>query len=69
MVGSIVEEGGVGFGEDASTPSVALGEDDLVEKFDGRVLRPCRFTLVNKLVERCNCQHADIGIDELDNTP
>lgn len=44
-------------GEDGATTSVSLGEDDLVEKLDGRVLCTRRLTLMNEFVEHLGLAH------------
>lgn len=44
-------------GEDGTTASVSLGEDDFVKQLDGRVLGASGFALVNELVEHLGLAH------------
>ena len=48
-------------GEDGSTTSVSLGEDDFVEELDGRMFGACGLAFVNELVEHlCLAHHGDV---------
>ena len=51
MFRRVGEEIASGFAEEAGAATVAFGEDDFVEQFDGRVVRTGGFALVNELVE------------------
>ncbi len=51
MIGSVCEEGSVGFREACHSASITLRKDDLVKEFDGRIFGTRCFTLVDKFVE------------------
>ena len=54
---SVEQPRGVVLREDGATTSVSLGENDLVEELDGRVLGTSRLTLVDKFVEHLSFAH------------
>lgn len=51
MVRGVAEEARARFRKEAPVPTIALGENDLVEKLDARIFSARRLSLVNELIE------------------